>query len=177
MGSFYGNVTVLDSSLDAVRAVAPRPAMVAHVGADVVVFAAVDDPMPTSGEALSAALGCTTVSAAVHDDDLLLVEVHRDGRVVLTGALPDPADVFGVEDPTLPPAMDAASAEALVAAVGRGDVVSVASVLTGDELFASDAHAALTSALRLPICAVGWGYRYLVEDTGAFDGTSLESLT
>lgn len=176
MGSFYGNVTALDVTLDAVRAVAARPALVAQVGADVVVFAAVDDPMPTSGGALSAALGCTVVSTAVHDDDLLLVEVHRAGHAVLTGAVPDPAEVFGVEDPTLPPVLDDAQAEALVTAVGRGDVASVAAVLAAEALFASDAHAALAVALGLPACSVGWGHRYLVEDTGAFGGPPLEPL-
>src|SRR5580765_1157535 len=95
VGSFYSNVTLLGAKLDDVQAVSPRPAFLfADADADaVVVFAASDDEgAPRSGEALSAALGCIAVSVGVHDDDILLFEVHNTGESIVSGAVPDPAD-------------------------------------------------------------------------------------
>lgn len=173
MGSFYGNVTVLDVELDAVRGVAGPPAFLCDASGDVVVFSLGDDPMPVSAGPLSAALHAVAVAAAVHDDDLVLVEVHRDGELVLAGAVPDAAEVFDVDDEPGGAALDAAD---LVGAVGRGDVEGVRAVLAADHVFASDAHRQLLVALGLPVCAAGWGYRYLGEDRGAFDGGELVEL-
>ena len=66
MGSFYANVTLLGTELDAAERVVPRPAFLLADGGAVVVFAeADDDGAPQSGQWLSAALDCLAVSIAV----------------------------------------------------------------------------------------------------------------
>lgn len=176
VGSFYANLTVLDTDLDAVAAVAPRPAFLARVGPDVVVFAAVDEPIVTSGEVLSAVLDRVTVAVSVFDDDLLVLSVHDEGSAACSGSIPDPAEVFGEPDPSMPPALSPSDALALVDAVGRGDPDALAVALTGDDLFASDTHAKLVAALGLPAVAVGFGHRYLSADPGGFPGPALTVL-
>jgi hypothetical protein len=190
VGNFYSNVTLLGASLEAVRAVSPRPALLFVDGDAVVVFAEADDEgVPRSGEALSAALGCIAVSVGVHDDDILFVEVHDSGEFVLGGAVPDPEIYFGVDavtpgghDPStlegLAPAGSpdlggAPDAAALVAAVGRGDIGRTREAIEADFVFASERHRVLASALDLPIGAVGWGYRYLSADGKSYSGPPL----
>lgn len=178
MGNFYVNVTLVDVRADEVRREAPRPSFVAFDGADAVVFAAADDAgAPVTGAGLTHALGCAGISIGVHDDDILFWEVHRQGETLSTGAVPDPADYFGVdladldqldldggfgsdldEDEDIDPAAD------LVAALGRGDVDEVRQALATEQVFATDRHVALVEALRLPRAAVGWGHRYLAAD-------------
>jgi hypothetical protein len=176
MGSFYGNLTVLDTDVDAVAAVAPRPAFLAQVGPDVVVFAAVDEPVVTTGDACSALLGRIAVGVSVFDDDLLVLSVHHAGATACSGSIPDPEEVFGEPDPSMPPVLSPSDAVALVNAVGRGDPDVLAAVLSGEDLFASDTHAKLVAALGLPACAVGFGHRYLATDPGGFAGPPLIAL-
>lgn len=180
MGRFYCNVTLLGTDLEAVRAVAPQPAFLATEGDAVVVFAEADDEgAPVSGEHLSSALNCLALSAAIHDDDIFMFEVHDRGRSLVGGAVPDPAEYFGVDpdmfgdlDPSMledigpPPSGDAGApdATALVGAVQRGDVDAVRQAFAEDFVFATDRHEAIAMALGLPLAAVGWGYRYLLED-------------
>ncbi|HEX7132675.1 MAG TPA: hypothetical protein VF228_08870 [Iamia sp.] len=164
MGNFYVNVTLLDVGIDDVRRAAPRPSFVGAVGTDAVVYAAADDAgAPIVGAELTRALGCTGISVGVHDDDLLFWEVHRTGESVASGAVPDPAVVFGLgEDEIARPEGDAAAD--LVAALGRGDVEVLRAVLDADHTFATDRHVAFVDALQLPQAAVGWGYRYVEVD-------------
>ncbi len=180
MGRFYCNVTLLGTDLEAVRAVAPRPAFLAAEGDAVVVFAEQDDEgAPVSGEQLSTALGCLALSVAIHDDDIFMFEVHDRGRSLVGGAMPDPAEYFGVDpdmlddlDPSMledlgPPPSGSAGAPdptALVAALQRGDVDAVREAFAEDFVFATDRHEAIAKALGVPLAAVGWGYQYLSQD-------------
>jgi len=194
MGNFYVNVTLVDVRADEVRRQAPRPSFVAFDGADAVVFAAADDAgAPVTGAGLTHALGCAGISIGVHDDDILFWEVHRQGETLATGAVPDPAEYFGVDladldtldldgfggdgeepdedDDDVDPAAD------LVAALGRGDVDAVRVALATEQVFATDRHVALVEALRLPRAAVGWGHRYLAADWADHDlGSRLPGL-
>jgi hypothetical protein len=196
VGNFYSNVTCLDVGLDAVRAVLRGPAYALVRGPDVVVFAQDDETgAGPTGAPLSAALGCVAVAAAVHDDDLLFWEVHRNGVIAASGAVPPPDEYFGgldlddligdgdpaegggdVDDPgpgeVEPGPAGAAgdlarAAAALVEAVGRGDIATLLAVLEDDYVFATDRHRAFVDALGLPVAAVGWGFSYLRDDAAA----------
>ena len=172
MGSFYGNVTLVGTDLDQVVPHVAGPALGFADGDCVVVFAAEDDEGgPQSGGRMSAALGCTAFSVGVHDDDILFFEVHRAGELVLTGAVPDPAEVFDAGEPG--PRVDP---DALIAAVGRGDPQRVRTALEVDVVFATDRHVSLCEALGLPTSAAGWGYRYLEREADAYDGPVLTTL-
>lgn len=190
MGSFYANVTLLGTELDAAERVVPRPAFLLADGGAVVVFAeADDDGAPQSGQWLSAALDCLAVSIAVHDDDILMLEVYDRGESVISGAVPDSSVYFGVDaemhadvDPAMLDGSESAGATdpggppdaaALVGAVGRGDVVAVRDALDRDFVFATERHQALASALELPAAAVGWGFRYLSTDPSGYSGPPL----
>jgi hypothetical protein len=64
----------------------------------------------------------------------------------------------------------------LVDAVGRGDVDAARSAFEADLVFASERHQAIAAALRLPLGAVGWGYRYLASDNEAYAGPPVINL-
>ena len=193
VGSFYGNVTLLGTTFDAVGAAAPRPAFAFAEGDAVVLFAEEDDSeAPRSAARLSAEVGCIAFSVGIHDDDIFLFEVHDRGRSVTGGAVPDPADYFGIDpemladiDESTLDGMDAAAPSALsgppdpvslVRALGRGDVEAVRAALEGAFVFASERHEAVVAALGLPGGAVGWGYRYLSNDGDGYAGPPLSTL-
>jgi len=193
VGSSYGNVTLLGTNLDAVRAASPRPAFAFAEGDTVVVFAQEDDSeTPRSGAGLSAELDCIAFSAGIHDDDIFVFEVHDRGRSVTGGALPDPADHFGLDaemladiDQSMLEGLDTATLSggggppdpnSLVEALGRGDVDAVRAAFEADFAFASERHEAIVAALGLPRGAVGWGYRYLSKDREGFSGPPLSTL-
>lgn len=193
MGSFYCNVTLLGADLDEVRAIAPSPAFLVSDGGAVVVFAEVDDEgAPQSGQRLSSALNCVAVSIGVHDDDILMVEIHDRGSSLISGAVPDPAEYFGVDLETFAEMEPAGSAdgaamaasgsggtvdaEAIVRALGRGDTGAVRAALGDDFVFATERHEVLAKALGLPLVAVGWGYRYLAGDSGSYEGPALTKV-
>lgn len=163
MGSFYGNVVVVGATLQEVADAIPRPAFVVEAAGSVVVFAEADEPEPTSAPALSRLVSTPVVAAAVFDDDLLGLAVHRGGELLLEGSVPDAASVFdldGEDGIEVPAALDA---DQLVAAVGRGDAEVVRQILAADHVFVTDCHRQLLSALDLPVVAAGWGYGYLSE--------------
>lgn len=169
MGSFYVNVTLLDVSVDSVQAAWPGPAFACADGSDVLLFAEADDQQEVlSAGPLSGQLGCVAVAFGVHDDDLCFFEVHRDGGQLVAGAVPDPAEVFDLPEPSPP-----SDAAALVAAVGRGDVDALASALDREPLFASDSHESIARALGLPTSGVDFGFRYLAEGEDEWDGPPL----
>jgi hypothetical protein len=193
VGSFYGNVTLLGSTLDGVRAVSPTPAFVAVDGECIVVFAEVDDDgSMASGALLSDALGCVAFSASVHDDDILSFAIHDHGQLKAAGAVPDPAEYFGFDAEMLAdvdPAMLAdfgvpsggtsdtsAEPSEVVEALGRGDAEAVRDALTNDFVFATERHQALVEALGLSGSAVGWGYRYLANDSDSYSGAAFTRL-
>lgn len=193
MGSFYANVTVLGAERDAVSDVCRKPAYLAVDGDVVVVFARDDDEgaIATRGE-ISERLGCVTLGVLVHDSDILAVEVFDRGRSVAEFAVPDPAAFFGfdpaelgdlaslgLDSADLGPGLGANAApdaSSLVAALGRGDVASVASALTDEFVFAEDRHLALLDALGLPTFASGRGYRYLAADAPDASGETALSV-
>ena len=190
VGNFYGNVTLLGTNLEAVRAVAPRPALMFTDGDAVVLFAQADDEGAlTTGAGLSAALGCVAFSAGVHDDDIFFFEVHDHGRAVMSGAVPDPVQYFDLDklaelDPAMleeprratTPESGRLDPDALVRALGRGDVEAVRSALEAEYVFASERHQAIAEGLTLPTGAVGWGYRYLAADTDDYAGPALTEV-
>ncbi len=174
MGSFYANVTLRGTDVDAVREACPRPAHVAADGDQVVVFAEVDARGElVSGAGLSQELDCLAVSVGVHDDDVLFWQVHRDGTAVATGAVPDPSVAFDVGEPG--PPVDAL-ANGLAAAVDRPDLAApLTALLARDHEFASDLHAGVVGLLGLAPSAVGWGYGHLGGD--AVGAPATEHLT
>ena len=193
MGSFYGNVTLLGTNLEAVSATATRPGFAFAHGDTVVVFAEEDDSEPPRSAArLSAELECIAFSAGVHDDDIFFFEVHDRGRPVTRGAVPDPADYFGIDaemladiDPSVLEGQDTAMTwigggppdpKSLVDALGRGDVEAVRTAVTADFVFARERHEAIVAALGLPAGAVGWGYRYLSDDGDGYEGPPLARI-
>lgn len=185
MGSFYVNVTLLGVGLDAVREAWPGPAFAYEESGDVVLFAEADDEqhVVTAGP-LSEMLGCVAVGVGVHDDDICFWNVYRSGELVVSGALPDPVEYFDLDEELVADMSELAGdvaemvapppdAEALVDAIGRGDVAALRAALAGDVVFASDRHRAVVTALGLPPGAVGWGYRYLAQDPDTWTGPPL----
>lgn len=193
MGSFYGNVTLVGTTIEEVIEASPRPAYVFADNDAVVVLAEVDDDgAPTSGATLSEAVGCVAFSTGVHDDDIFLFEVHDRGRLVAAGAVPDPAAYFGLDvemladiDPDLrevagtaaSPSSGPVDLDAVVGALGRGDSRALRAALEADFVFASDRHQAVVDALGLPGGAVGWGFRSVAKDPAGYAGPALTPLT
>lgn len=182
MGSFYVNVTLLGTDLAAVRAAHAGPAYGFEEDGAVVLFAEADDDQQlTTAGPLSEALGCAALAVGVHDDDILFYEVHREGRLLSAGAVPDPSEYFDFDPELLAEAAGEPAAamratpdpDALVSALGQGDTGAVAAAFEADELFATHRHLALTKALGLPGGAAGWGYRYLSRDRGGWTGPDL----
>jgi hypothetical protein len=182
MGSTYANVTVLDSSLEAVReALAGTGAHLAAIGSDVVVFSPHDEERmgeQVTAQQLSAALGATTVDVVVFDDDFATIHVITDGAVrAAATAPPGGAEIMGeMGDPGAVPGAGSSAAEnaaSLVAAVGRGDAAAVQHALEADNVFASESHHGVFAALDLPTIGVGWGHRSLEQDRELFDAVPL----
>ena len=174
MGSFYANLLVIGADIDdVVRAVSGR-AYLASDGDVVAVYGNDHDPSGSSLPAvLSAALSAVTVSVVVYDSDLFSVEIHADGKLVVSGITPDPAEYFGGDgDENDDDAEGPPDPAAVVAAVGRGDVSAVAAALAADFVFAEERHAAFLEALALPTSSVGWGYGYLSRQVNGDDGYS-----
>ncbi len=105
------------------------------------------------GAALSKAEG-TVLAAMNHDDDMLILTLYRNGtRVAYANTSPG-----AFTDDDEPPHLEHAEAFA-----GLKDNVTpgeVEAVLTGDHLFAVDAHKALVHTLGLPELSAGFGYSY-----------------
>ncbi|MCU1371689.1 MAG: hypothetical protein JWO77_2883 [Ilumatobacteraceae bacterium] len=183
MGSTYANVTVLDTGVDAVKeALAGSGAHLAAEGGDVVVFSPYDEEQmgaQVTAQQVAAALGATTVDVIVLDEDFVQIHVVAGGEVVASAvAPPNGAAIMGEmmgdaggEAPE--PADPAATAAALVAAVGRGDAAAVEHALRADNVFASESHHGVFAALGLPTIGVGWGHRYLEQDRELFDAVPL----
>lgn len=190
MGSTYANVTVVGGGLEAVRSeLAGTGALLAASGDDVVVFSPHDDGehlgSTETADRLSAALGVPAVLAIVVDEDFLSVMVMVGGTTAaMAVAPPNGAEILldelgdAVDDadehlggaPTPDPATAAA---ALVAAVGRGQVAAVTEALLADNVFATESHHDVFTALGLPTLGVGWGHRYLAQDQELFEQVPL----
>jgi hypothetical protein len=177
MGMFYGNITLLRTTMEAALAATPVPAFLLADGKSIVVFTEADDQELQSGENLSVALQCIAVGAMVHDDDYLYVTVHDKGQLAFSTTVPDPSEFFADMLDDLDPSMleemgisqshmaggPPEAARQLVAAVGSGDAAAVEAALNGEYVFAHDRHSALALALGLSPKAAGWGYRYVAE--------------
>jgi hypothetical protein len=184
MGSFYANVTVLDTSLDAVKEVlAGTGAHLAVVDRDVVVFSA-DHQEPLGGDDLAArlatALGVPVVDVAVFDSDFAVIHVlGTDGEIAAAAtAPPNGAEIMSemAGDPAMVPGAGVTTSEtaaALVAAVGRGDAAKVKHALEADNVFAEESHHGVFAGLELPTVGVGWGHRTIEADRELFDSVPL----
>jgi len=64
-------------------------------------------------------------------------------------------------------------ADALVAAVGRGDAAKVKRALEADNVFADESHHGVFAALDLPTVGVGWGHQTIEQDRQLFDAVPL----
>lgn len=181
MGSTYGNVTVLGAELEAVRAaLAGSGALLASAGADVVVFHPHDDQegLGTGRTAahLSSALGVPVVDAVVVNDDVLQVLVVVEGEVAVRAvAPPTAAEIMGEDDPDDVGSglTSAEEAEALIAAIGRGDLEQLTAALEAHNVFATASHKGVFAALALPTLGVGWGYGYVTRDRDLFQAVAL----
>jgi hypothetical protein len=162
MGNFYKNVTVLGPSQADVVGVLERHARIAYVtpshqGITVVFDREVDaagGPAELGDIALTLSqdLACTTIAAAVYDDDVLLLALYQRGTQI--------GEYNSSGGSTL-------SAASLGRAVGlsRARVLLVWAVLGAPRLplflFETWRHFLLLRFLRMPAWAGGTGYKYV----------------
>lgn len=184
MGSFYANVTVLNTTVDAVKEVlAGSGAHLAAEDEDVVVFAA-DHQEPLGGDGLgvrlATSLGVTVVDVAVFDSDFAVIHVIApDGSLAAAATAPPSGAAIMGEMGAPPEAIPGAgidpaiTAAALVAAVGRGDAAKVKHALEADNVFADESHHGIFAGLDLPTIGVGWGHRTIEADRQLFDAVPL----
>jgi hypothetical protein len=126
---------------------------------------------------LSAKLRCPALGALVHDDDVLVLMLHENGK--LTDEYNSAPRYFESGEFTEPEGGDAAR---LCRAFGTANVASVESALRtqraggGDQgfVFEMERHEALVEALGLPAVAVT-GYTY-IEQGDVPEGTNLDSF-
>jgi hypothetical protein len=174
MGASYGSMIVFGIDADEIAARVPRPAFISTASGSSAVFSRADDEFESTGAAVSAAVQGVTLSVLVQDSDMLAYLVHRDGVEILQSMAPDPAMMFGDEMSEFPGIRP--DGNALANAVGRGDSDVLQSILTGDYTFAEERHADLLAALGLPAEWARWGYRYLTESVGEYEGPPLRHL-
>lgn len=187
VGAFYSNLVVVGSNGDEVLAALAGTTALCSTGEaePIAVFPDDGDGMiDSAAAALSARIDANILAATVHDDDLLICSVWRNGEVVAQAIVPDPAVVFdfdpsdveGFDDavgaPGVAPTVE--SVEAVVDAIGRGDRARAIEVLTDDYALATERHRDLLAALDLPTFPAGWGHRYLNgSDSDGYDGPTL----
>ncbi len=162
MGNFYSSLVVRGAGRDeVVEMMGDRRAFVARMGGCVVVFDEASerqDPrvLAALGSALSRGRGRSVLGVLNHDDDILVVQLHRDGDLVVDY---DSAPGFLDGQERRP---SSGGAGALCESFGAaGAVDRVAAILASDEdvfPFAIDRHRRLYEALGLPAGAVGYGF-------------------
>ncbi len=173
MGSFYTNVTLRGPEQPQVAeylASRNRQTIVSPTveGVTVVYDAITEsqdpDTLTSLGRELSAQLDCPALAALCHDDDVLWLQLHVDGRLV------DEYDSTpGYFDGTPAGGPEGGDAEALCAAFGAGgrageveDILRRGPDFVG-YTFAPQRHKALASALGIPPALVTAGYDYLTR--------------
>jgi hypothetical protein len=166
---------VLGASKSAVVEACSKPAFVAsHDDGTLVVFCAGDDlGGDLTGDRLSARLGCRTMYCSVWTSDRFAYGVYSDGELLTTGIVPLPEEFFGITDMvSANERSQGPQPEVLIAALGRGDLVALTTAFSEDFASAEERHAAVLNALGLPTSSVGWGYRYLANDSAGFSSSA-----
>lgn len=180
MASTYANVTVVGPDHDEVVAAlgGSRGLVSETVDGVTVVFAAADEEAHAFGEgetaaALSARCRCPALEVAVYEEQVFQYRLFADGHQVDVGVVSTPlalqmAELAGGSLPD-------ADAARLVGGLGRGDEGMAARALApgGPFAFASERHAALAEALRLPGFAAGWGFLSVSAQPEEFEGGAL----
>lgn len=187
MGNFYTNITLRTgdqaSVVNALRA-GGRDALVSHPehGCTVVFDSECEeqdlDTLHELADTLSQELRCPALAVLDHDDDVLSVSLHENGR--MTDRYDSAPGYFESGPGRAPEGGDAAR---WCQAFASANVAGVESVLRaasgasggGPYVFEVDRHDALVQALGLPTVAVGTGYNY-IEDGEYPPGTSEDSF-
>lgn len=173
MGSFYTNVTLRGPKQSPVAeylASRNRQVLVSPtVDGITVVWDALtesQDPrlLTNLARELSAQFDCPALAALNHDDDLLWLQLHVDGRLI--DEYNSAPGYFGGQPSAMP---EGGNAQALCEAFGaEGATARVKRILhqerdTAGYVFASKRHAELAEALGIPAELVTTGYRYLTR--------------
>jgi hypothetical protein len=173
MGSFYTNVTLRGPDQDAVAeylAGRNRQVLVSPTvqGVTVVYDALTESQDPRMltnlGRELSAQFDCPALAALNHDDDVLWLQLHVDGRLV-----DEYTSEPGYFDPAEAGGPEGGDAEALCEAFGAEEAVAKVRRVLGEErdaagfVFASKRHTEVAEALGMPPELVTTGYRYLTH--------------
>ena len=173
VGSFYTNVTLCGPEQAPVAeylASRNRQTIVSPTveGVTVVYDAITEsqdpDTLTSLGRELSAQLDCSALAALCHDDDVLWLQLHVDGRLV------DEYDSTpGYFDDVPPSGPEGGDAAALCTAFGAEERVGkVEGILRrgqgfGGYTFAQQRHDALAGELGIPPALVTVGYDYLTR--------------
>lgn len=165
MGAFYTNITLKGpEQAEVVAALRGRKAFVSPQEYNcVVVFDEMteeQDPavLASVTASLSHQLGCPALAMLNHDDDMLVYQLYDRG--ILQDEYNSMPDYFD----DVPECARGGDAMKLIEVFGAGDLGTLERILVSDEYtFATERHQALASALGLPLCAVGFGYNYLID--------------
>lgn len=183
MGSFYVNVTVRGpAQSDVIAAVTERAAFVSQTVAgctlilDETCESQLEAEIITFAAVLSYRLRCPAFSAFVHDDDIFVYWLHRDGTLLdmynsNPGAFAPPGMTFAG------PAGGNASLLASTFEVAESPSLSAALQTphgTGNYVLETNRHRDLAEALGLPPFSAGLGYNYLQR--GDFPGAAASTF-
>lgn len=173
MGSFYTNVTLRGPGQEQVAeylAGRNRQVLVSPtIDGVTVVYDALTESQETRlltnlGRELSAQFDCPSLAALNHDDDILWLQLHVDGRLIDEyNSSPGYFDGNATEEP------EGGNAEALCEAFGAEDAAARVERILRQErdtmgyVFASKRHAELAEALGIPAELVTTGYRYMTH--------------
>lgn len=165
MGAFYGNITLTKVRPDQVaKALRGRRAIIASCASDqVVVFDSVCDAQDIEAMQILAAqtsreLSCHALAILVHDDEVLVYYLFRNGELMDSyNSWPSYFEFGSTKNAAAP---EGGKAELLVEAFGKGDFKKLESILRKPKsrqgyVFETERHADLAKALSLPQFAVG----------------------
>ena len=171
MGSFYATVLLRDASTDAIREWCidhERRASVMSDGPFTLVADgdALDESVATLAEELSRDLSCLAMSAYVYDDDLLIFNVFRSGRLAdhYRSQPGNPWD--GTETAEVGPS---GGKPGVLAAIFGGDNAAIDRVLHAEYVLESWRHHDLLELLSLPGHASSFRYRHLARGDSGHD--------
>ena len=164
MGGSYGNITLKGPGQQVVvEALRGRRAAVAPMvdGCTVVFDSACDEQdIPAVKElasGLSRMLQCSALAVVVHDDDVLIYLLYRNGELIdAYDSCPDYFDFGSAREPAPPAVGNVAE----LCTIFGGDLLSVETILRkrvakGGYTFETDRHQDLVAALSLPAFGVG----------------------
>ncbi|MCP3934212.1 MAG: hypothetical protein GY708_02440 [Actinomycetia bacterium] len=177
MGGSYQQMMILETTLDAAAAaLAGHKGWIAAEG-DVVVLFLDDAGDPLRHDlprAVSESVDSPIVRCSIFDDEVLTVEVWRQGRFLADATTHDTAEYMGLSPEELEgledvdfsalgfEAAEASGAEAFVSTIGRGDqAAAVAALSNAQHTYHPEPQEQLLLALNLPTFAIGYDYGYL----------------